>query len=405
MKQDLRTRTVLRLGALGLILIGSGCATGNLDHARSQFYSGHPQEAAKTLAEEKTSGKDRVLVLMERGIIRQGAGQYEESVSDFRQAYAEIERMTSVQVSQDTTSMVVNDKVQDFRGAPYERTMIHVFAAQSHLAMGNWENAAVEARRIINSLTPEAKGDYPDDAFSRYMAGFCLEMMDDFSNAALQYRKASELGASATIDEKTGRLGPASSDDEKTKIDQQTWDNELVCFVSMGRSASGDTQSLDVWKSASPHYAEIKYEGKVLGRSYTLTDTIDLAFTTEQKEAAKKFVKSAARVAVKETIAYQIEGNNEALGELVRFVLIGLLEAPDLRRWETLPRWLQVARVPCPPDLKEFDIVYKTSSGVTTRTVHVTQPIQRRRNTRVAICRDVVPATAPLEVPTTVVSE
>ena len=74
-----------------------------------------------------------------------------------------------------------------------ERTLLHAFTAKNHLAQANFENAAVEARRIIESLTPEKKGDYPDDAYSRYMAGFCLEMMDDRSNAELEYRKADSV--------------------------------------------------------------------------------------------------------------------------------------------------------------------------------------------------------------------
>jgi hypothetical protein len=80
------------------------------------------------------------------------------------------------------------------------------------------------------------------------------------------------------------------------------------------------------------------------------------------------------------------------------------MERPDIRRWETLPRWLQVARVPCPPDLDSFDVVLKTFNGVTIRTIHVEKPITRRRNTFVSFCRDIVPAassvvTSPAKAP------
>ena len=71
--------------------------------------------------------------------------------------------------------------------------------------------------------------------------------------------------------------------------------------------------------------------------------------------------------------------------------------------WETLPRYLQVARVTCPTDLTEFDLVFKTSGGSTVRTMHITQPIQRRRNILVSIVRDLTltatPATPPAAPP------
>ena len=77
----------------------------------------------------------------------------------------------------------------------------------------------------------------------------------------------------------------------------------------------------------------------------------------------------------------------------MRLILVGILEQPDLRRWETLPRWLQVARVPCPADLTSFDVVFKNHQGVTTRTVSVTEPLARRRNTFVSYCRDLPTST------------
>lgn len=87
-------------------------------------------------------------------------------------------------MSKGVASWVVNDGVQNFRGAPFERTMVHVMAAKNYLALGEWDDAAAEARRIIKSLEPDIRGEYPEDAYSRYMAGFCLEMIDDDSNAA-----------------------------------------------------------------------------------------------------------------------------------------------------------------------------------------------------------------------------
>ena len=379
-------------------LILCGCGTLSLNSARCNFYAGRLEQAEKNIPSGNRQDNDRVLYLMERGMIRQMTGKYEESSQDFIDAADLLDELRTYSLSKGTASLVVNDNVQAFRGVPFERTLLHAFTAKNHLAQGHWDNAAVEARRIIYSLTQEMKGDYPEDAYSRYMAGFCLEMIDDFSNASLQYRKASELLQDIAIDDTTGHLSlkmtnevSAVTKDSPVSGKLSTpWRTELICFVLSGKSPSG-SDILEYYRTVSLSvHGEIFCKGQYLGRSYPLTDTVDLAFTTDQIEAARKAVKTVSRVAIKEGIANAVEKNDEFLGSLVRLVLIGLLEQPDLRRWETLPRWLGVARVSCPPDLTGFDVVFKTSSGTVVQTIHVEKPISRRRNIFVSFCRDIV---------------
>jgi uncharacterized protein len=415
---DLR-RVIACLRPVGLVvlaaLIPCGCATPALDSARHDFYAGRYDKANEVLDSAKVPENNQVLFDMERGTVRLFSGRYLNSAKDYIAAADRLDALETYSVSKGTASWVVNDTVQDFRGAPYERTLLHVFTAKDHLAMANWDDAAVEARRIIKSLDPTVRKDYPEDAYSRYMAGFCLEMIDDDSNAAIQYQRASARLSGIKVDENTGHIIPAPEKladtnapavfTEPAPSNERPWPHELVCFVLLGRSASGSDVWEQDWNPGLPMYAEIYYRGERLGRSYNLADTVELAYTTDQIEAVRKMVKTVGRVVVKEAVAESLEANNnELLGALVRIVLIGLLERPDVRRWETLPRWLQVARVPCPPDLDSFDVVLKTFNGVTVRTLHVDKPITRRRNTFVSFCNDVVPlsrnlATSPEKTP------
>lgn len=370
-----------------------GCATPAIDSARYHFYTGQAVRAEQTLAEAEVPDKDRVLFLMERGMVRQAIGAYEESSRDFIAASDLLERLETYSVSKGAASWVVNDGVQNFRGTPFERTLLHAFTAINHLAEGRWDDAAIEARRIIKSLAPEVKGEYPDDAFSRYMAAFCLEMIDDPSNAALEYRRSSELLSHVSVDEVTGHLIPKAASTNVADLsvrtsDEKPWPHELVCFILLDRAPRAYDQRSPNWRPGLPTYAALYCDGQELGRSYNLSDTVELAFTTDQVEAFRKAAKTAGRVVLKEVVAGSVEQKDEALGELVRFILIGLLEQPDLRRWETLPRWLQVARVPCPPDLKSFDVQLKNAAGFTYRTIHVESPIMRRRDIFVSFCRD-----------------
>ena len=63
------------------------------------------------------------------------------------------------------------------------------------------------------------------------------------------------------------------------------------------------------------------------------------------------------------------------------------LEMPDTRRWETLPLWLQVARVPCPPDLSAFDVVYRGKGGNVVTRQTIERPLARKGDVFVSFCR------------------
>lgn len=386
----------LRVSLLfAICLLASGCGTPHLERARLDFYRGRIPEAAASLEKVSVPRRDRVLFLMERGTIYQAAGDYERSLNDFLAAYDQLRETEPLSVSEGVTSFVINDMVRSFRGYPFERTFLHVFAALSHLSLGAWENAAVEGRRILNSLDPERIGDYPEDAFSRYMAGFALEMMGDIDNARVQYRRASALNPSIAITDfgqpyigQTERDDAPSADgsDSATKPEPpDPGQHELVVFVLSGKTTEHPLTGTRFGQPRIP-YALIKADGKVLGRSYSLTDTTKLAQLSEQKRIALQVAKTTTRVLIKEAIAESIRDNNESLGLLARFILIGLLEHPDIRRWETLPRYMQVARIPSPPDLGNVEVSLMSRDGVQLQSTTL-QNTHKRGRVHVALVR------------------
>ncbi len=378
------------LAALAGVVLLSGCATVPLDAARRDFYNGQLDQAEAHLAEVDPQGKDRALVLMERGTIRQARGDFEASSADFIAAQDMVQAFETYSLSKGATSLVINDSVMNFAGAPYERTLLHAMTALNHLSIGHWDNAAVEARRMIQKFGPFAEAEFPEDAFTRYVAGFSLEMIDDFSNAAIQYRKADELAPHLLIDE-AGRIAPAPISTNQTETATALLprpDHELVCFVLLDRSPREDTYLRGGGFLAGNVYAELyTTEGGYLGRSYGLADTYDLAYRTQQRLATLKAAKTAGRIVLKEVIASAAEHSTDSqvLGDLIRFILIGLLEQPDTRRWETLPQRLHVARVQAPPDIGQFRLTVNSFGG---RSYSIRKPIQRRAHVTVSVFRD-----------------
>jgi DNA-binding FrmR family transcriptional regulator len=204
----------------------------------------------------------------------------------------------------------------------------------------------------------------------------------------MQYRAANDALSVTRIDPDTGRLSFADTNAVAT-AHAEPGPFELVVIIQLGRSPRGDDLGSAQGYDRAGVYAEIRVDGQVQGRSYPLSDTAYLKYTTDQILALRLAAKTATRIVLKESIAIAVAAkNNNAAGDLTRLILIGLLERPDVRRWETLPRWLQVARVPCPPDLTSYDVVLKNSRGQVHSTHTITEPIQRRGRTYVSLFRD-----------------
>lgn len=378
-------RAIALLPMLCAVTLSCGCSTPVLRTARSHFYAGRFDEASEVLEDAEVAKADKVLFRMERGMVLHNLGRYTESSSDFISAADELERLRTYSVSQGTASMLVNDTVQDFTGFPFEQSLLHVFTAKNHLALGNWDDAAVESRRLIKLLKPDRLGKYPEDAYTRYLVGLGFELIDDWSNAQLQYKKAGTVCKTAMIDEVGAFALPGK---KPAELKDDGW--QLICLVSAGRVPRRRASHQSYIQNAQPVYAEIYADGKKVGRSYILTDTAQLAFTSEQLDAAREAAKTVARVALKDSIADSIEEQDEFLGALAHLILISFLEQPDRRRWETLPRWLGVARLHLPAKPDKIEAVFRTATH-TVRRVNVSAPIMARRHKIVTFVRDIVP--------------
>lgn len=381
-----------RCGAvLAVCLTGflAGCASPPLQTACANFYAGRFEQANTNLAAIPQDNKDEILYLMERGMIRQNLGEYESSALDWRRAGDLDAKLDTYSVFQGASSLIVNDRTLSFRGMPFERTLMYAFLAKDYLADSNWDYAAICARNIIKKL--EALDGFPDIAYGRYMAGFCLELINDEGNAAIQYSSAERLLISnVMIDPLSGHIMPTTNVVNATmsifKAALQTEPAELVCFITLGRMPVGEIYG-DFY-SQLPPYAEIYCDDEYLGRSYPFANTAALMGASQRRLAAIQLAKDATRIATKVAISEAVKQQNDTLGALVWLALFAM-EAPDTRCWETLPLWLEVARVPCPADLKSYTVVFKSATGAPLGNKVITAPITRRGHTFISFCRDV----------------
>jgi len=361
------------------VLAITGCRTSGLDAGRAAFRRGDYTNATAQLIAPQDDIRNHVLYLMERGMAYHVLGDYEESNRDWQKATETIRELDYLSVSRSAASVVVNDYALAFRGAPYERGLLHAFGALNYFALAKWDGAAVEARLLVDCLS-NLDG-YPDVAFARYVAATAFEAANQTESAEIEYERAGELVKSyLEIDPRTGFLQlPDTSAQAKS-------DYELICFVSVGTLSNwGPSTTVSSNAFVSP-YVEVVQNGRSLGRSYHLDSVNLLQARTEARRAAARAAKTVGRIVLKETIAYQVSEHNALLGELLRLAFY-LMEVPDTRHWETLPAQLLVARVPCDAPLSEYTLVLHGQNGMVRGRRIIQAPITRRHNTFYSFAR------------------
>lgn len=369
---------------VAMLLTLSGCVHSGLYPARENFYLGRFDRASDNLSSLGNDKDNRILLLMERGTILQAQGKYKDSTRDWVEAWELSKELDYYSISRGAASLAVNERVKTFNGMPYERTLLHSFAAKSFIAMNMWDDAAVEARNIM--YRAQNIGKFPDDPYSQYLAGFCMEMINDYDGAMRQYAAADKLLENLTITAQ-GRIMPASTNSLPKDANVES---ELVCFLLFGRAPAeyGSWQGNFQW--GQDPYVELYSGGKYLGRSYNFTNTQKLLAETQKQLAALRAAKDVTRIVLKEVAAEAVSERNQYLGEIVRLVLFSLEAAgSNERRWETLPNWMQIARVPCPPDIKEYEAVFKGMNGRILSRKTVKSPMIRRGRLSVSFCRDI----------------
>jgi hypothetical protein len=177
----------------------AACATFS-DTIQSTERSLAQQQPKAALAEYKKlkpNAADRVLYLMNTGMLERMAGDYDESTRSLEEAKHLIEQLRALSLREQALSFTVNDATKSFIGEDFERVMVNTYLALNYLEQGRLDEARVEALQVDvllrdkNQKTTIVKP-YEEDAFARYLTGIVYEDEGEWSDAMIAYRQAYE---------------------------------------------------------------------------------------------------------------------------------------------------------------------------------------------------------------------
>ncbi len=186
-----------------VLLLTTGCAGARFDNAAFQTDVARGDYATALKQLQAAGGKDDVSFLLDRGLLLQSLGRYEESNAVFEKADALIADLYTRSVSKEVAALLVNDLALDYRASGYEAAYISYYRAWNYLRMGRVDDVLVEARRINQYLNfrsascPDQDGACGHDVFLRYFSGLLFEWGGELNDAYVAYKQADIARASS----------------------------------------------------------------------------------------------------------------------------------------------------------------------------------------------------------------
>lgn len=211
------------LAALALLLGGCGGYAQRMSEVRTAVAAGDVPGALGAvdglvaLAEEgrKPYRNDLPLLLLERGSLLQAAHDHARAVADFAHADQMLEVLD---LSPDRVGAAAeylwSGASSLYRPPIYEKLMVNVVALASHLAIGDYGSARVEARRIgvlVEYFETTDLATHPMVGAANAMAGLAMELGGEPQTALRYYLAAWTIGDAPGLPEAVVRLAHGST--------------------------------------------------------------------------------------------------------------------------------------------------------------------------------------------------
>jgi hypothetical protein len=366
------------LALAGAVLL-SGCAGDYVARTRQLRTAYESESYERALAEldavaRQDTGKDRLLVLLDRGMVLHAAGRWHESIRTLAKAERLAAELDVISVSEEAGTLLTNERERAYRGEDFEKLMISVLQALNYAQLGQDEEALVEVRRVnerLEKMIVEEKKPYEQLAIARYIGGVLYEDQREWDSAYIDYAKALELepglGVLAEpllrLAKKTGRL------EEYERLRRRfpdVWheppgpgEGQVLVVVEAGLAPekepadrmleTRDIIQVPVYRDRGrPRPARV-WVGDSGQRTVTVTSLAEVAKVHLNERIGRMLARQMAGAVMKAGLAAGAGAltKSREVGALT-FLLLNAMNQPDLRSWMSLPAEFQLARFRLP---------------------------------------------------------
>jgi hypothetical protein len=340
-----------------------------------------PEAVLLTLQSIDPAERDRGHYLLNMGLLKSIAGDFEGANRDLQSAKDILNSLQATSVSENLGAVMVNETLRSYVGSPSERVLLHVLMSINYLMLNDLDAARVEVLQADVLMKDLAREDKPIGqlASAHYIAGLIYELSGELDNAMISYRKAANIMALRNMQPPTALKSSLLSlsqrlglDDEHEKfreqfnlaVDPAAADTaEIFVIYWEGVVTSKRGKSLSVWvpslnqavSLALPYYPPSNYFSKPFNlsmanqqhRTEIVEDIEALAREDLKDEAAAIHAMTLARMVSKYALVKNAGKQNSSLGLLMNIAAM-LSESADIRSWNLLPSSIQFARFSLP---------------------------------------------------------
>ncbi|MBM9546402.1 hypothetical protein JWG40_05200 [Leptospira sp. 201903074] len=182
---------------LSLFILGCASDYNKIIEATESAYYGQNYDSAIPKIRklyEGSSSKDKLLFLMEAGMIFHTKGDYETSNKVFKEA-EDLADNIRVSMTRSGLSFILSDNESNYTGEDFERVMIKFYIANNYLLQGDTNNAKIYFRRLdfelkeMRFLAPE----YRQNNAARLIDAYVSEKLGRYNDARVQYKNMEQL--------------------------------------------------------------------------------------------------------------------------------------------------------------------------------------------------------------------
>lgn len=347
-----------------------------------KFFRGDISSASELIDEHKfMEGRDKIIYLMDRGIISHSAGDYAKSNPYLLEAAKLVRNFDIIKWEYEVGKFITNEWIEDYKGEDYERALVHTYLAMNYIGLGEMSEARVECKNIDRTLryiASERGLDYKQNRFSLMLSALIYEELREYNDAYIDYLKLYKLEphnqfAQTGLLDMSYKMGWKEEHADWLKkfggsyvpLDPKTHGELIVIFQAGLCPVKVRHPELKIVSKYEKRPYHIKHLLGYLGDKMFRTAVADDIEATMIKTLDERFTgllaKRAAALGTKLLISQKIEDEvkkqdketGEFLGGILKWLSFAS-EQPDLRGVYTLPANIQFARLSAPAG--EYDL-------------------------------------------------
>jgi hypothetical protein len=408
----------------------NGCAT--LRSTLSGYATGpngitRPQQRLRQAMVEEDFAKalgwhddDALLQSLTTGIAAYYAGQFARSAAVLDTAALLADDRITASLSKDGLALVTNDMARPYQPRRTERLFIPYYGMLSYVRLGAWEDAAVEARRLVGLLQQYGEdrdsGERAVHGAMWHLAGAVFERAGERNDALVAYCAAHDL--LATLPESIPRGTIADEGElllvvergfvahratETIELDLDDDDHDGGTIERGGRGGAISSQFASFAPTRKRHHHHDDDDGYHLTIAYpslrrslrpwggdvrlavddspvmgiaASVEVDDASAVDERRERLAIAARATGRAAAKYVATKAIKDKKgEVAGQIANFGA-SLLERADVRSWHLLPQEISLLRVRLPAGTRAVRL--QVGEGSAVRTVDVGRVAVRR---------------------------